>query len=649
MSRRHEAVLALPLLVGCWSLKPADEVPDGGIDAAVDVPRGEAAATEVGGGDGPSDARGEGSLVDLDVPIDSARTDVIGDIVQVDAADAGLIERDVGPVDSGTLDVSPRYPADLRLIAPTSLATVSDAQPTLRWSGGVSDVRLRICRNRSCADVAYAAFVSGVEHTVSPALAPGVYFWNLQRSDTGRTITMTWQFRVPRADRRRAGPPAGVAHRDLDGDGFQDVAVSAFGSQMTPVAGVVHVFAGARAPSSTPRQTLTGPTGTAGSGYGRLLAWGDFNRDDLADLAIGVFDPIRNAQGRVEVMRSNGRTLSLAATITNAPIAPPVSFPSSMGTGDLNGDGYDDLAASTAGAIGQVQVHAGGPSGLSMTPTVVIANPSARPTGFGASTAVVGDVDGDGLGDLVVTDGCDPPSSPDAGVPSCQPSSRGRLHLFFGRESAVALGGVRVTVEGDLHGRLGRSLAPAGDLNQDGYADFLVTGTTGLEERTTGVVHVYLGRARSAWFEGARPVASLSATGQAEMLGGTVAAVDVNRDGRTDVLAGAPGRADRVASYQGAVVAWIANAPTTFGPALATLPPNTSGGLLGEVVSAVGDIDGDGAGDLLVTAPLSPSRASALGQVSFWASSASEFPVTPASLIVTGAMQGGWLGRGATR
>jgi hypothetical protein len=664
MSLRRNGLFVVPVMLGCWTLKPADEVPDGGADVArSDVGADVASRDDVsdasqqdlasmdavrfdGGMDaGPSDVPMDAVRLDvrmdvlpIDVPMDAARFDVRMDVAPVDAPDV------IVPV-----DVPVTIPTGLRLIGPPVLSTVADRQPRLSWSGNVSGLTLAVCRDRDCSAPVYTALVNGTEHLLTAALVPGVYFWNLRRPGSGQVISATWQFRVPNVSNRRPGVPTGVSHRDMDNDGFADIALGAPGPSGGTAGGSVQVHFGAESPSMAPGLTRAGPLGTSGLGYGWSLAWGDFNGDNLADLAVGSFDPMRNPQGSIDALYAGaGRTFSTASQVLAVGAVAPYFFPSSMATGDLNGDGRDDLAVAAAGGIGQVQIHLGGSLGLSASPSLVIPGPQGRPVAFGAATAVLGDVDGDGYGDLLVSDGCDA-STNDGDPPVCLPTAQGRMHIFFGRANWTTVDSVRVTIEGDPSGRLGRSVAPAGDVNRDGYADFIASGTTGNDKALSGIVHLYLGRSRALWSPSVRPAASLRGTLGSQLLGVSVAAADVNRDGFTDILAGAPGREGTVGSYQGRVMVWLANGTVGYNAAVERSPDGTLGGLYGQVVAAPGDVNGDGHADVLVTAPMAPDRTVSQGQAFLWASPTARFPGTDPSLVILGGPAGGWLGRAATR
>src|SRR4029077_3936816 len=67
--------------------------------------------------------------------------------------------------------------------------------------------------------------------------------------------------------------------------------------------------------------------------------------------------------------------------------------------GDLNGDGFVDLAVASGGDPGSVTIYNGGAAGPSMG---ISLPPGAVTAGFGTTMASAGDVNGDGYGDVIV-------------------------------------------------------------------------------------------------------------------------------------------------------------------------------------------------------------------------------------------------------
>jgi VCBS repeat protein/FG-GAP repeat protein len=153
--------------------------------------------------------------------------------------------------------------------------------------------------------------------------------------------------------------------------------------------------------------------------------------------------------------------------------------------------------------------------------------PTARPIPEGLSIAVAGDVDRDGYADVLVGE-----------------SKTGRAFLFCGS----ATGPLRYpswAVAGQSNAAFGALVAPAGDVNNDGFADVIVTAP-GLE----GTVYVYHGSSLG-----------LSVTPDWSARGAIAAgAGDINGDGFADIIIGEPaagvagsglGKQGRVAAYFG--------------------------------------------------------------------------------------------------
>jgi len=232
---------------------------------------------------------------------------------------------------------------------------------------------------------------------------------------------------------------------------------------------------------------------------------------------------------------------------------------------------------------------------------------------FGHAVALVGDVNGDGYGDLLVG----APWS-DEGMEAGRPRYARWARALL-RRVGVPLHGARVgaaylypggaggpapnpawtllgKVEGDA---LGSVVAGVGDLNGDGFADFAI-GIPGHDTRlrNEGAVAVYFGRPGPLPSE---PDLFLVGRSRDESFGSAIAGGDFNGDGYADLVVGAPG------SYLGEV-----NAGAVFvyygGPAGPASRPETVlvgktfDGLFGSAVAAVGDVNGDGYGDLLVGA-----------------------------------------------
>lgn len=137
---------------------------------------------------------------------------------------------------------------------------------------------------------------------------------------------------------------------------------------------------------------------------------------------------------------------------------------------DFNGDGYGDLVVSTQTAV---YLYPGSARGVSTTPSLRVAIPEARTGGYDfARVAYAGDVNGDGLGDLLYYY---------AGYRrvdlSNDPPRPGLVHVFHGARSGLATTpSVTLRPPPEMADWFARSANAAGDVDRDGYDDLVVGG-----------------------------------------------------------------------------------------------------------------------------------------------------------------------------
>lgn len=285
--------------------------------------------------------------------------------------------------------------------------------------------------------------------------------------------------------------------------------------------------------------------------------------------------------------------------------------------GDINGDDIPDVivgAPQAGGGAGTAYVVFGSRrhrvirlSHLRRHGFAIVGDPGSR---AGSSVAGAGDVNGDGLDDLIV------------GAPRADPLSRqdaGAAYLVFGKRSstsvrAASLGSHGYEIDGAVvNGSAGAAVARAGDLNRDGRADLLISapGIRSVAEDGNGGVYVLYGKADSVPVDLASPASSAYVIVGVEDIGPAAARVgDINGDHRPDLAVrvslpfdeGAGGAfflfGDR---YSGEVQVTGASSPAT--PARGFL--RTGGGhtlFAGSSLAGVGDVNGDGLADTLVGA-----------------------------------------------
>ncbi len=245
------------------------------------------------------------------------------------------------------------------------------------------------------------------------------------------------------------------------------------------------------------------------------------------------------------------------------------------GLGDIDGDGRPDLAVASPTLandqqLPRVDVFSG--DGMALLAQL---EGTSDLDGFGTGLASAGDVNGDGVGDLIV------------GAPEVQTLGRGYVKVYSGVDGAVLL----TLVGSNLFDRFGTAVAGLGDVNGDGLSD-LAVGAPGVN----GLL-IDAGRVRA--FSGADGSVLWSVTGTApdEQLGGVVTALgDLDGDGVGDVGI-APSQTfagvfDVVHVHSG-----------TNGAFLFDLTGPQPGERFGSAIAAGGDVDRDGTPDVIVGAP----------------------------------------------
>ncbi len=377
---------------------------------------------------------------------------------------------------------------------------------------------------------------------------------------------------------------------------------------------------------------VTGPT--PGDRLGVSVAGGaDVNGDGFADTIYGAEGALVDGRGAAYVVLGDPDAAAIdgadieAGTGGFAILGPAAASSTGFSVamlGDVNGDGLGDVAVGVT--------DGGGPGGVyvvfgSVTPGTVdlealgaggfvISGGNA----FGQAVGAAGDVNDDGLQDIVVGD-------PDAN------GGNGTAVVVFGKASTDAVDGTAPGASGFLiegtvaGGSFGFAVAGAGDVNVDGFDDVVIGAS---ESAVVGRVLVVFGKTDTAAVSEDDLVVAggdgIRITGGAafDLVARSVAgAGDVNGDGRPDIIFGAPGLdlGDDDGAGRAFVLFGGAGIASTTLDALAAgnggfaLDGASQFDFAGWSVAGAGDVNRDGFADVVIGAPGSDTPASNAGRV----------------------------------
>ncbi|MFD3835080.1 N-acetylmuramoyl-L-alanine amidase [Streptomyces sp. NPDC058642] len=319
----------------------------------------------------------------------------------------------------------------------------------------------------------------------------------------------------------------GISHAlptsDYDRDGVSDLVAG------VPKANAVKVIPGSvDGPVTASKATLTqnsaGVPGSSetGDAFGTSAAWGDVNGDGYADLAVGSpgeDDTSGNAdRGNVTVMYGPALNTGFSYT-TSGVTAAGAKLGSTVAVGDFDGDGKADVFAAGTGKGGNWNARLG--AGKYTYGTLTSATGAVS-----YLDAATGDFNRDGYADVAL-------NYRDTG-------GIGRVVRFAGSASGLTKAGV-ISVKG------GRSIA-AGDVNGNGYDDIVIGQPVASESggKSGGQITLVPGTSTGFTTTGMTVIhqdtASVPGGNESgDALGSSVSVSDHDADGYADVLAGAPG------------------------------------------------------------------------------------------------------------
>jgi len=441
---------------------------------------------------------------------------------------------------------------------------------------------------------------------------------------------------------------------DVNGDGLVDLLVGAYSKDLAvgPDAGRSYVVFGQTGTTAIDLTSVAAGNGGgfAISGQGAydysgysVSGAGDVNGDGLADLIIGAWgsNPAAGgAAGRSYVVYGKTDTAAIDLSsisagnggfVINGQNISQYSGYSVSGAGDVNGDGLADLIVGAYGSDPAVGIDAGRSYvvfGQTGTAAIDLSTVTAGTGGFvingqsvfdlsGYSVAGAGDVNGDGLADLIVGASYSDAAGTDAG----------RSYVVFGKNdttainlSAVAAGNGGFAINGQAsYDHSGASVASAGDVNGDGLADLIIGAYT--SDPAAGVnagrSYVVFGQTGTAAIDLAAVAAGngggfvINGQSSGDQSGISVASAgDINGDGLADLIVGAStgdtlGGIDAGRSYM------VYGKTGTSAINLSAVAAGSGGFVIngqctedfsGKSVAAAGDVNGDGLADLIVGA-----------------------------------------------
>ncbi len=393
---------------------------------------------------------------------------------------------------------------------------------------------------------------------------------------------------------------------DINGDGYSDLIIGAPEANTdadVALEGRVYAYFGSTTfPQASPNWTSDTQQDDAQFGAS-ISSAGDVNGDGYCDLIIGTpnYQNGQVGEGRAVVYYGGASGPGTVPNWTMEINQANASFGDAVsGGGDVNGDGYADVIVGAPNytngqqSEGGIFVYFGGATGLSLVANITAESDQAN-SQFGASVANAGDFNGDGYSDIYV--GC---PAYDNGQ-----NDEGRVYVYSGKYNGLS-STPNWAVEGaQAFAENGFSVAAAGDVNGDGYADVLVSApyfdATLIDE---GRVYLYLGSATGL---STTPINSLSPVGQEGALFGwkVAGAGDINADGFADIIVGVPyfdgvsrteTDAGRVYVYYGSQAGLNTTAPTI-------IENHQIGSLFGFAVAGIGDVNNDGYADIAIGAP----------------------------------------------
>jgi hypothetical protein len=372
-------------------------------------------------------------------PVDGGGSPRPADAGTADArrGDGGPATADPDPIAPGYLVGACEPAPGLRLLAPLSGSTMTTAHPRLQFDSGLADgVDVQICQDRACSQVIWQQTVAGRDVT-PPDLPPGYWFWRARATES--TAREAWTSAWVFRVRHRAPNYAPLV--DTVAERFNDFNGDGCPDAVVEVGGGLSVYFGGSSP--LPPQMIIPPDGSSTITQAVSGSSVDMNGDGFTDFPTLKIEGIEQPFGVMQFGSPSG-LLPSSVQVVLVPESYPLRVDQTpTGVGDVDGDGYGDVTWFLR--YGGMLIH-GCAGGVAAGPWVYLPCDECEPL-------FTGDLNGDGRADILYGD-----------------SGEG-LDIFLGAVSPVAT----------FFSGYGANLVF--DANQDGYADLIARATDGKSDQ----------------------------------------------------------------------------------------------------------------------------------------------------------------------
>lgn len=433
---------------------------------------------------------------------------------------------------------------------------------------------------------------------------------------------------------------------DVNGDGYSDIIVGAhYNDDGGSNAGEVYLYQYLPNPSLELLDLGSDVGENDGDHLGSSVASGDINGDGYDDVIVGAYGVdvgVDNGVGRVYFYHGseNGIGTTPDSYVTGEEAGDSFGYKLAC-AGDVNADGYDDVIVGAyandeeASYAGKVYCYHGSSSGIAQD-----ADPDWEKTGekyedkLGTAVAGAGDVNGDGYDDVLLGAG-----NYDDGATD----QAGKAYLYYGSLTGLSSSVDWSKTYGRENEQYGSDVAGVGDVNDDGYDDIIV-GAGGYDGGgdLTGKAYAYYGSPG-----GLSGTADWDMTGEAagDRFGSVGWVGDVTGDGYDDVVVGAYQNDDGPGSNTGKIYLYPGSSDGISETALVTRTGEATSQNFGSDLEGAGDLNGDGYNDVIVGAPGNDNPIWESGKVFVYLGSSTGLSVAP-DWIRTGDASGNHFGRG---